>query len=541
LPPRTASLRPDPILRTLKGWTWNLTPWPLDAARDMPKKPSADKSLVTLLDASNRPIYAIDANRRIVYCNQALENWLELPAQRIVGRFVEYHSESGADADSQHDMAGPLTGLCPPPESLAGELGQGTVSCLKQAGRLAHRRAKFLPIDDLTLQSDAQASRRPKARAGEGLLIFLIGNDLSPQDLSADVSKDPTANELHRVIRQFRRVQAGRYRVESLLGNSSVMHKLRSQVSFAAQSEANALICGRPGTGRAHVARAIHYQSTGEPPAKLVAIDAATATEESFRQAIDTLTAATSGERRPTLLVERIERLSLVLQSRLADIVARKRLAVRLLATTDDPSNHVGHPAEADETRHQLDSSLRDIASTITIRVPRMVDRIDDLPLLAQFFLEAENRGNPKQIGALAPESLDHLALYSWPRELDELREVIAAAHVAATTPVIRPTDLPAVIHHAAHAAAIPRRAQERIVLDDLLAAIEREAIVRALAQTDGNKTEAAELLGMTRPRLYRRLQQLGMIQDEPVFKERHDEELQLPDFREVDPQELPS
>jgi DNA-binding NtrC family response regulator len=507
----------------------------------MPKKPSADKSLLALLDASNRPIYAIDANRRIVYCNQALEAWMELPAQRIVGRLVEYHSESGGDAESQRDPAGPLTGLCPPPEFLVGKAGHGTVSCLKQAGRLVHRRAEFLPIDDLTLHDDSQASRRPKARAGEGLLTFLVGNDLSPQELSADLSNEPAGDELHRVIRQFRRTQVGRYRVESLLGNSSMMQKLRAQVAFAAQSEANALICGRPGTGRAHVAHAIHYQSAGEQSAKLVALDAGTVTEDSCRQAIDTLTAAASGGVRPTLLVERIERLSVVLQAQLADIIGRRRLAIRLLATTDNLPNHAGHAAEADETPRHLDSSLRDITSTITINVPCMIDRMEDLPLLAQSFLEAENRGNAKQISSLTPETLDRLALYSWPGELDELREVIAAAHGAAATSVIRPADLPAVIHHAAYAAATPRRPQERIVLDDLLAAIEREAIVRALAQAGGNKSEAAELLGMTRPRLYRRLQQLGMIQDEPVFKERRDEEPQLPDFREVDPQESPS
>jgi DNA-binding NtrC family response regulator len=76
------------------------------------------------------------------------------------------------------------------------------------------------------------------------------------------------------------------------------------------------------------------------------------------------------------------------------------------------------------------------------------------------------------------------------------------------------------VIHHASQAAARVRRRPERIVLDQLLADIEKEAISRAMAQSGGNKTEAAELLGMTRPRLYRRLVQLGMISEPPPESE---------------------
>jgi DNA-binding NtrC family response regulator len=69
-------------------------------------------------------------------------------------------------------------------------------------------------------------------------------------------------------------------------------------------------------------------------------------------------------------------------------------------------------------------------------------------------------------------------------------------------------------------------------VLDELLITIEKEAIVRAMSQAGGNKTEAAELLGMTRPRLYRRLVQLGLVA-EPVFNE-----LAGPEFIEQDPKE---
>jgi DNA-binding NtrC family response regulator len=124
------------------------------------------------------------------------------------------------------------------------------------------------------------------------------------------------------------------------------------------------------------------------------------------------------------------------------------------------------------------------------------------------------------------------LALSTWQGELDKLRMVIKSAHQACTTHEIGPGDLPPVIHHAAQVAARSPRRAERIVLDELLVTIEKEAIVRAMAQSRGNKTEAANLLGMTRPRLYRRLVQLGLVA-EPVFSE-----LASPEFIEQESKE---
>ena len=140
--------------------------------------------------------------------------------------------------------------------------------------------------------------------------------------------------------------------------------------------------------------------------------------------------------------------------------------------------------------------------------------RLEDLPLVAQSFLESSNRDHPKQVGGIHDEALDCLCLYSWPGDLRELREVMHLAHESCRGRLITFTDLPPVIHHAGKTAALSQQAQEKIVLDEFLAAIERELILRALKQADGNKAEAARLLGMTRARLYRRLVQLDLEAD---------------------------
>jgi DNA-binding NtrC family response regulator len=327
---------------------------------------------------------------------------------------------------------------------------------------------------------------------------------MSPLELAAHLSDEPTADELHRAIRSFRRSQAAEYAIESLLGDSAGVRKVRAQVAAAAASQANVLIRGRRGSGREHIARAIHYRAH-ETAGKLVPIDCAVATEESLRRAVESVRGPRDPKQRNTLLLLNLEQLPPPLQMQLLPVMSAGSLAARMVVTLANASGEV-----VPEISPQLLSAF----STITIDVPSLAERLEDLPLLAQSFVEATNRRSAKQIGSVRPDALDQLALYRWPGGLDELRGVIAAAHAAATTHEITPTDLPPVVHHAAKSAAAPRRVPEKFVLDELLESIEREVITRALGQAGGNKSAAAELLGMTRPRLYRRLVQLGFITD---------------------------
>jgi DNA-binding NtrC family response regulator/PAS domain-containing protein len=471
-------------------------------------------SLAKLLDESSRPIYAIDARREIAYCNQALADWLGLEPRRIVGRLVEYHSEPADEGGLRRASAGLLADLCPPPQALAGEPCSGTVACVDRDGRLVHRLAEFVPLVTGDLAAGRGDGTVSDGQPRCGVLVLLAAADMSSQELSAELSGEPTGDELHRAIRRFRRNLAGEYAIETLLGVSSGMRKVRAQVAAAAVSSVNVLVRGRRGSGRAHVARAIHYQGVAEGDSRLVPFDCAVASEDLLRRTLDALRSDGTAKRRATLLVENVERLAPTLQSQLLPAITSLPAGVRVVATmvTDSPPTHAeaSEPADAASVVHP---QLLDALSTITIDVPPLASRPEDLPLVAQCFLEACNRRSSKQVGSIHPDALDLLALCRWPGELDELRDAIAAAHAAAMTHEITPADLSAVVHHAAKAAALPRRATEKIVLDELLSSIEREVITRALAQAGGNKSAAAELLGMTRPRLYRRLVQLGLVE----------------------------
>jgi two-component system response regulator AtoC len=457
-------------------------------------------SLAELLDACSRPIYAVDAQRQVVYCNAALAAWLGMEAGRIVGRSVEYHSEPAAESGAKGASAGPLTDLCPPPQALAGEPLDGTIGCVGRDGRLVHRRAEFVPL----------AAGGQKAC---GVLVLLATADMSPQELAADLSDEPTTDELHRAIRRFRRAQAAEHAVDALLGESAAIRKVRAQVIAAAATQANVLVRGLPGTGREHIGRTIHYQAK-EAAGKLVPLDCAVASDESLRRVFESFRGQRDMRHKNTVLLLNLERLATPLQSLLLPMVTDGALAARFVVTL---SNDARRRNATDDDVFEINPQLLGALSTITIDVPSLTDRLEDLPLLAQYFLEAANRGQAKQVGAVRQDALDELALYRWPGELDELRSVLAAAHKAAPAHEITPADLPKVIHHATKAAALPRREPEKIVLDEFLESIEREIIARAMEQAGGYKSAAAELLGMNRPRLYRRLVQLGFIEERQI------------------------
>jgi DNA-binding NtrC family response regulator len=217
-----------------------------------------------------------------------------------------------------------------------------------------------------------------------------------------------------------------------------------------------------------------------------------------------------------TLLLHRVDELPAEVQVQLADLLLRRPSRAppghplaghggrRLVATAAEPLKELSR-------RGKFRGDLAALLSTITIELPPLVERRDDLPLLAQLFLEDCNAAGPRQIGGFSAAALERLDAYSWPENLDELAKVVAEAHGRAAGLEIGVGDLPERLHVAAQAAAHPRRTEETIVLDEYLGRVERELIRRALGRAKGNKAKAARLLGVTRPRLYRRMVQLGL------------------------------
>ena len=452
----------------------------------MPRKPSLARSLVRWLDAATVPIYLLDAQRRIVYGNAAFSRWVNRPAEDLAGVRCDYHTSIGVSGSIELAAA-----LCPPPEALAGQLPAGTVAATTGEGKLDQRQARYIAL--------------PAGDGKGGLLVVVAAGDAPPGEQGSASQVAP--QWLHAVLQRLRGEMGRRYHISQLIGESDALRRVREQVRIASQACPRVLVVGPPGSGREHVARTIHYAQPAASIGPLVPIDCALVDAEDLQGVLTSLVKRQTEaptQRPAAALLLSVDRLRDTAQQELAGFLALPGVEVQTLATSRTP---LARLATKGKFRRELAYAL----STLTISLPPLRNRAGDVPLLAQFFLEEFNAEGKHQLAGFAPAAIDELVGYEWPENVAELAEVIREACERAHGPQVMPTDLPDRIHTAAGAVAQGSGDQPAIQLDEFLARIEKELIRRALAAARGNKTKAAELLGLNRARLLRRLAQLGL------------------------------
>ena len=450
--------------------------------------------LAKLLDSAPRPIYVLDGELTIMFVNRVCREWLGASAERLVGQRCAYHSEP--NSPSPEVVA---AGLCPPPRVISGETVEAMVCRVAGGEKFAERKARFIPLgggnDELI-----------------AVIALLDAEDRQPDAVNGDIGADSSevgAIALHEHICRFRNETAARYRADRLIGSGPAMRLARHQVELAAGGRSSVLLVGPPGSGRQRLAAAIHFgRKTGDlEKGTLATLDCAllgTDLLEALSSAAAKATARGLEAAPETLLLHRVDELPADVQVQLADFLSNRLSGWRLVATAAEPLGELSK-------RGKFHADLAATLSTIAIELPPLVQRREDIPLLAQMFIEERNAAGPRQIGGFSQTALDRLDAYHWPGNLDELAEVVAESHRRAAGREIGPGDLPERLRLAAQAAAQPHRVEETIVMDEFLGRVERELIRRALARSKGNKAHAARLLGVTRPRLYRRMVQLGL------------------------------
>jgi DNA-binding NtrC family response regulator len=160
--------------------------------------------------------------------------------------------------------------------------------------------------------------------------------------------------------------------------------------------------------------------------------------------------------------------------------------------------------------------SMRDeffqLLSSLVIHVPPLRERMDDFLLIAQDMLERDNRDRESQVAGFAEEVWSLFRRYRWPGNLQELQAVVQEARARCTGKLIVPDDLPSRFRMGQEAQRVsPSPPLEMVSLKQRLAEVERAHIRHALELSGYNKSQAAEQLGITRPKLYRRMQELGI------------------------------
>jgi two-component system response regulator HydG len=315
---------------------------------------------------------------------------------------------------------------------------------------------------------------------------------------------------------RLRREVEERFSFASLIGKSREMQQVYELIERLAVVPSPALIIGETGTGKELVARAIHHQGPrgGNP---FVAVNCAALPEALLEsELLGHTRGAFTGATQPrkglfleadggTLLLDEIGDMPLALQAKLLRVLESseiravgsdtvRRCDVRILAAT----HRVLEDLVADN-RFREDLYYR--LKVITVRLPPLRERREDIPLLAEHFVaRVRDRVPGSPVQALTPEALRLLEEHSWPGNVRELEHVIEGAVVTGSAASVGPKDLEASL------AVITRHPLDRARRDLVpLRELEQEYINWVLERTGGNKTRAAEILGIDPSTLYRR------------------------------------
>ncbi len=453
---------------------------------------SKDNALGRLLASAPIPVYALDEQRRIIYCNTACGQLVGMNPDELIGHRCDYRA-------TQHGSAAPdiAASLCPPPEVFSGESVRADVTLLHASGTLLDRCVEYQPLGD-----DA---------------LHCVGVLATVHESTAACRGGATeAAELHRSLLRLRRLISADPGVDELIGASPAIQRVRDQIELASRGRTRVLVHGPSGSGREHVARLLHRRASPDPFAQLVPLCCPLLDAELLQTTITALvrqaesvpgrsdTSRRSVSHAPTLLLLEVDQLTDEAQGELGGFLTLPGFELYSIATSEESLVAL---AERGRFRPDLAHAL----STLAIHLPPLAQRLEDIGLLSQYFVEKFNAQGDRQLSGFSAAAMDELAGYAWPDNIDELADLVELACRAAEGPVIEVGDLPAQIRWATTADAHPRQQDEPIVLDEFLAEIEQELMRRALRRCKGNKTRAARLLGINRARLLRRLGQFGI------------------------------
>ncbi len=427
------------------------------------------------LQQSSLPVYLVTPELAIVWANPAAAAWVDLDVQAVTDLTCVY--QSSVENPPSEQIA---NGLCPPPDCFEG------------------RPRKFFVYRRIGDQLEfRQAMSSPLGQSENGVLVTVFGD--ARERPEEPVESDRLDNrQLHAAIAQMQYDAALQINVDLIVGHSPVAQKIRRQIRVAGQTGSSLLITGLPGSGRRKIAQLIHFANGPAMAGPLIPIECNLVDAEGMQSVVKDL--YRQQQQHPD---EPLGRLLLLDVDCLAPAAREELVGFLTLPDFDLPLLATG----GRDCRRQLDPVLWELLSTLVIELPTLADRAEDIPYLVQAILEQGNAANDAQFSGFDSTALEFLQQYAWPGQLDELIDVTDAARLQATPPEIGGDDLPAHIRIAVRAQSDEANHRSpSIDLDHFLAEIESELIERALVEADGNKSRAARLLGISRARLLRRL-----------------------------------
>ncbi len=302
------------------------------------------------------------------------------------------------------------------------------------------------------------------------------------------------------------------------IGNSEQMQQVFSTIKKVAQTDANVLILGENGTGKELVARALHRHSMRRDEV-FISVDLGSISETLFESELfghEKGAFTDARKEKPgrfeiasggTLFLDEVGNLSLPLQTKLLTAIERREVTrvgankpipvdVRLIcATNNDVYDMVSNNLFRQDLLYRI--------NTVEIHLPPLRERADDIALLANHFLKIFSKKYKKNIKGINTAAINKLMHYSWPGNVRELQHAIERAVIMTDSQILDPDSF---------ILSPPRRKTGELDFDTYnLEAIEKQVIEKVLKLNQGNITQAAQELGLTRTSLYRRMEKYGL------------------------------
>ena len=323
----------------------------------------------------------------------------------------------------------------------------------------------------------------------------------------------------------LRRRLADKYHFKNIVGNSEPMMNVFKTIDKILDTRSTVLILGESGTGKELVASAIHFNSNRSGrlflPVNCAALNDNLIASELFGHEKGAFTGAVKAKKGifeladgGTVFLDEIGDISPALQAILLRVLEsgeiqpvgsgqRHKVDVRVIAATN-------RDLEDKVARDQFREDLFYRLNTITITLPPLRERKDDIGMLARHFLSKYIAQHDRRIEGILPETLALLEQYDWPGNVRELQHAVERAVLLENDRYLTPDSLPAKLagHH-------PKPEEESNPDARTLKALGREHIITILKQTGWNRSEAAAILGVNRVSLWRMLKRLNITEDD--------------------------
>lgn len=342
---------------------------------------------------------------------------------------------------------------------------------------------------------------------------------LNFDELRIAIGRATEHNRLKRENRYLRNRLDEKFNRQNLIGQSYPMVKLLETVAQVAPTEANVLISGESGTGKELIANAIHFNSM-RAETVFIKINCSALTETLLESELfgHEKGAFTGAERRRegkfvqahggSLFLDEVSEMSKAMQVKLLRVLQERELTrvggaevikvdVRVIAASN---KNLKEEVQNGNFREDLFYRL----NVVSLNVPPLRERKEDIPILAQHFLELFAGRNKKTIKAFTPRAMEKLLAYHWPGNIRELMNAVERSVVLSRTDYLDADDMTLVMEKSHEVSGIAE--QGEAIRNLSLESMEKKNILAVLADCRGNKSETARRLGITRKTLRAKL-----------------------------------